>query len=493
MAERFNWSAATRQVVRGRMEWYDYDPISRVRDLISNPPYPFATRIRDFGINSAVNWAKNLNPIGRERAWYIGAGLGLAESFIWMNLSTEHRWQNILARAVLNITITQGVSLIGRYFADRGGDNWSKQFSRGIGAGGFYGSVFMGLEKIGENTISRLRGQAAESTVAKATATTTRAAATATTRATEVRTSIPPRPTITVEPTRVPTAVPTRVPDAALPPIISPQQLINRKVVELWQNTAVVGGNGNEYLASLAGQNFGLEDTLIDKAMRLQGQTISDLTPTALQAARTAVEKEIQSQVNRSADEMFHAIVESDPNLNTTDLAVVNLARGGIKAALDQWINDTQHQADLSHVALKAINEQATASYATKVAQFVAESQTQHPEYLIDNIVPPGETAGHMLLKMGLGPTWDGTDWPAFVMLRELNPGIFTELRTAMGLSADQFEELIRKLQEGGPEAKEAYATLIKFMGRVEAGKHVKLLSSQAAKIFASRLTWELI
>lgn len=113
----------------------------------------------------------------------------------------------------------------------------------------------------------------------------------------------------------------------------------------------------------------------------------------------------------------------------------------------------------------------------SKMSKFL----TEHPKDVVEYTVKPGETAGHLLIKMGFPPTWDMGDAQAFAALKALNPDTFSDLAHASGLSTPEFEELLSRIESGD---KTAYNELIKKMGRIQSGAKIKLLSPSALKQF---------
>lgn len=305
---------------------------------------------------------------------------------------------------------------------------------------------------------------------------------------TEVPATVVPTQVPTVEPTRIPTAVPTTVPTVeptpSLPGVVDVGRLMEVKLQAVEANPAI----NADMLAQATQKLVANQDRLINDAAYAAGKSLKDLSPGTITAARQTLQQALNNQARVALDQAAKAYISSDPNMDPGSPAALQAIQGSARVQLEAWFSNAEAQDKLAGVALLTIKDQLNLAQmgkvTTEVARFVAENQNK-TDVLIDHVVTKGETAGHMLLKMGTIPTWDGHDWEAFAVLRALNPDAFAELQKAMNLTPEQFEQLILRIKSGDMGA---YQTLIKFMGRIEVGRHITMLSPQAMQTLLSRV-----
>ncbi len=500
MAEKINFNSSINRktVVYQNIPLYYRVEIPQVPESLKQAwQHPFATKVRSGVQNATVASIVNLNPLGKDWYWRAGATIGVVESFLLINADPNDRIRDILIKAGINLLITQVARFAARYAPDARLENIGK----GISAGGAFGSIgragqlivgnMLGtslmdvvrpdgvigkqFDKFGtwlnHNWLERARGMS----IPDATPTS-------------------PRPTFTPEPTTIPNTPTVPRPTVTVEPTATPQLSVEDKVRSLWTNTSVIGTNG-DLLQAYVGEKLQFQDALIDKAMRVQGLSFHELTPQAQAAARQAIKQALEDRANKSADQAFGTLVKQNPALDINNPGLINTAKAATKQTFDNWFNDSKNQADLMGVAQKAANEAmatppvippisinpnipSPVDFGSKAAKFFIENQGS-PELFTSHTVTWGETAGHLIQKMGISPTWDGSDWQAFAALKALNYQEFTELSRAMNISTDEFAKLLTEIQRGN---KDAYQALIKYMGRIEAGKQIRLLSTEGMR-----------
>lgn len=290
-------------------------------------------------------------------------------------------------------------------------------------------------------------------------------------------------------PTRAPTlsvrGLPTEVPVRPGVPIVEPTHPSIPTEAPTTLEAKVVEIENMPRFQEIKSADVGSHLSVIDALVRdvVHQSDVSGASNQALEDARMAIQHRMEARVNEIYDAAVRKVVAVNPNVPVGSLG--NEIARQAQQDYDRWLlsTDTQNQlTTLAHQTLKGVTSQAASEQVISAGSFgskVSEFLVQNPEATVEHVVKSGETAGNLLEQMGIGPTWDGMDWKAFAVLRELNPEAFSDLKTAMGFSNEQFEELIRRIQDGDHDA---YRQLINKIGRIEAGKHLRILSAASMK-----------
>lgn len=458
MAEKIiNWANYINHAANGAPSYYwsgiDFDKYVEAPKRVWN--HPFAQKVRN-GVDNAVQaWWENVNLAkikDKDTAWRIGLVVGLVESAAFTFLLPGSG----MIKGGINFTATQGTFIGARYF-NIPIEPQAKSFFKGISAGGAYFSLPLG-------GISEIASGITEGT---------------------------PTP-IATAPSVSENIVSTPIVEADIAPIVAPspestpsvevkapedvQKAVESKVEQIQNN--------QEFKTSLAanvGARLTVADEVIAKVLANQGKSISNLSPDVLDKARMAIQHAMENQVNTSASETLHNIVTATPDINISSEDALNAAKTATKANFEAWLDNPVGQDSLAAVAQGAIDEQMQAApvvFSSKITQFISENQA-NAELFTEHTVAPGETAGHLLIKMGLSVTWDGSDWEGFAALNQMNLGSFAALKDATGLSQEEFDKLILRIQSGD---KEAYREMINKMGLIRAGSKIRLLTSEGAR-----------
>lgn len=471
MAEIYNWQASRNNIINNAPFRPNTPEWQRVIQDTLN--HPMASRVRQGVVTASVSWWENVDPrtIGqKDLAWKIGMGVGVAES-IAVVLAPPGSG---MIRGLINMVAMQGWNLIADFFPP----SWDpriKSFFKGLSAGALYASLptalakelFMGgVAGLFEN--HQIPVNPPVEGVAKATVVATPDHAA--TPLPTVKPSVPEVPKSAPFVPKVETPASSSVPTA---PGID-NSLINSKVASIESNIGF-----KEALAAGVGEKLVVEDTVIADVLKSQGKSISDLTPQGLETLRKAIQQQMEHQANLSADAALKAMIQANPNLDVNNPATIESAKRGTKMLFDQWFDQPDSQNVLSEVAKKSLAGQQlipsvpVEDLSAKLAKFVAESHNDH-SLITEHIVERGETAGHLVMSMDAPLTWDGTDWQGFALLYALNPEAFADLRSLMGLSPQEFSVLLQKIQAGDMES---YRKLVQYMGKVNAGQKVTLLT----------------
>lgn len=452
MAERtINWNAFTNQAVYGRPAPFE---VGRIPEIVGNLiSHPFVQKIRTGVSEAAKAWWENVNPLRiaqKDTAWKAGLAVGLIESAAFTFLLPGSG----MVKGGINFALTQGTFIGARYF-NIPIEPQAKSFFKGVSAGGVYFSLPLGALSEIANEIS---GNISTPPVDLVSSPINQESV--------IVTPVIPEPE---------NVIPSPVPEISeTPPVRVASSGIK---IEQLQNNA----DFKTSLAANVGARLAVEDEVIAKALAKQGKNIADLSLDALDKARMAIQHAMESQVNAAASETLHNIVTAVPEINVASEDTLNAVKAATKASFENWLDNSAGQEALESAAQKAFDEQiqtAPATFSSRMAQFMSENQA-NSEIFTEHTVVSGETAGHLLVKMGLPVSWDGNDWLGFAGLHQMNPGFFTDLKNATGLSQDEFDKLILKIQKGD---KEAYREMINKMGLIRAGSKIRLLTFEGAR-----------
>lgn len=530
MAERaINWNRFIHHTTFGAppAEW------QRVREIAQQVwSRPFAQKVRAGVTEATTAWWENVNPAqirNKDLAWRIGLVVGLAESAAFTFLVPIPG--SGLVKGAVNTAVTQG-AFFGARALHINAEDWIKNIAKGVSAGGLYLSLPSGIAKeligvavpdvtkVPDAILGAVRAIRAPSLPTLPDVTKAPAAVRDATvgffktawdrvsrtwnaaRDTEARMynealrrvglraekdiappaappvtrpEIPPTQPLPAEPVLQPEVV-TSQPPVAVPTDVEPAKpVIEIAISKMEQNKDFMNS-----LAANVDEKLPVENEVIVKALVNQGLSVHDLSPEALQSARAAVQNALENQVNTSGSEVLQTIVSGSPDIDISSEAAVNLAKKATKANFEAWLDSSVGQDKLMEAVQDTLSQQVAImpSAGAKIAQFLAENQASS-ELFTEHIVKPGETAGHLLLRMGADVRWDGTDWPAFALLNMMNPVEFAELRTATGLSPVEFAELLKKFRNGDQQA---YKILIRHMGLIKAGSRVRLLTASGMR-----------
>lgn len=507
MAERrYNWNSFYNQAVHGGPAYPWQGIEQRATEAAKNAwSHPFATKVREGVTQATTAWWQNVNPQNirtKDTAWRIGLAVGLVESAAFTFLAPIPG--SGIVKGAVNTAVTQG-AFFGARALHINAEERIKSIAKGVSAGGLYFSLPSGIARELIGTVAESLIQAPSlpvlPDVTKAPGAVKDAAVgffggawdrlsgtwnsakdiearfyNEALRRVGLRAEEPilaqPEPQPEVVPSRPPAAAPSvsaTIPEAPVGASVVPDMASKiNSFKEAVQND----------LAAQVGEKLPVDKHLIDSVLEIQGQTKTLVSEPALVAARQTIQQALENQVNQTADSVIQEVLAAHPG-DVIDSGIVDEAKRLISEKFSGWVAEAQNQADLAGVAQMTLNEhlsqQATILPAAgaKIAQFLTENQASS-EIFTEHIVKPGETAGHLLLRMGADVRWDGTDWPAFAALNMMNPDSFADLRTAMGLSPIEFAELIKKFQNGDQQA---YQTLIKHMGLIKAGRKLTLLT----------------
>lgn len=369
MAERINWSSLRKKIIYGGPT-YPWQNINlgkfvprvdlnktgeTVKDIFHNPR-PFLSSLRESAITGTKNSVINLNPIGRERIWYIGAGVGAAESLILIPLGLG--WgKGILNMGAMRLVYAAADSNL---FSEQD----AKTFWKGVSAGGVYGSLGLnllheffnaegipGAEAPVQNSTARAttEPQVPTKTPIAPTGTPIRPSASPTPEAP----SPEPTPTI-LKPTPAPTA-------PAQPPAAQPGAgqgvSIEAKINQI-ESTETF----NKAVRESVGSKVPTEDRII--GIVLKEQNLDGLTAAKIAAAKATIQNALENQANISYRQALKQLITDNPNIDLDSQATIDAAKGLGGKNYNEWFDNTNNQAKLAGIAQMTINEKLSVATA---------------------------------------------------------------------------------------------------------------------------------
>lgn len=467
-------------------------------NLIPEKEKPFAKKLRTALWGGVKNWAKNLDPRGKDKFWRIGFAAGVVETPLFLIGASIPGLQGWL-KAGTNLLLAQGF-----YGAARGIYSFKERQIKKRFSGDELIQKLEDLEKGRGSTMGKIKnvflGVSAGATYASVTGLGIEAVKGV---ATGMNINLSEIKFPTVKPLREPmpviideTQMPVFVETSTLPS--GDAGLADKLFQEKFETiTKHIDGvpfeEQNEFYkafvtqkAAEVGKELPITDKFIEEALKAKGQMLSDLDASSLEKARLALQHDLEAQANTSFDANLEVILKANPNLDLD--TAINQAVGESHKSFETLLGTEQFQAHFSDVAQKAIAEQT--ALADALSMHISTGLEGQTKLFTDQAIKKGTTVGQLLIEKGHQVTWGAGDAKLFGAHIAANYDMLTDMWGKMAdnklildkpfpIGLTELADLVKKAEGGDLAAIEKLKLALHW---IPAGEKFRILTAAGVK-----------